>query len=157
MGQQSWFIGSLRTPNIFVYSCFLLGGGRRASPKPPKASPKPPKASPKHPQSLPKHPQSIPKASQSLPKAFPDYPKLSERLPRRLQSQNTIQLWYSHGATANFEDETTNEIWRPYTVRGNIAFKISLEEKLLFSSLISKNGRQGRGQSQIFFKVFPPN
>ena len=54
LGQQSWFIGSLRTPNIFVYSCFFVR--RRASPKPPKASPKLPKAS-----------QSIRRVSQSLP------------------------------------------------------------------------------------------
>ena len=70
MGQQSWFIGSLRTPNIFVYSCFFArrraAGIPKASQSLPKASqslPKPPKASPK----LPKASQSIRRVSQSLP------------------------------------------------------------------------------------------
>ena len=82
MGQQSWFIGSLRTPNIFVYSCFFCsaaGGGHPQSlPKLPKASPKPPKASPKHPQNLPKPPQSFPKP----PTAFAESPRVSQR-PKR--------------------------------------------------------------------------
>ena len=65
MGQQSWFIGSLRTPNIFVYSCFCCsatGGG--------------------NPQSLPKLPQSLPKTPQRLPQRFPKLPKASQSLPK---------------------------------------------------------------------------
>ena len=65
LGQQSWFIGSLRTPNIFVYSCFFVrrraAGIPKASPEPPKASPKLPKAS----QRLQKHPQSLPETKKS--------------------------------------------------------------------------------------------
>ena len=105
MGQQSWFIGSLLTPYIFVYSffCSAAGGGPPQSlPKPPQSLPKPAKASPKHSQSLPKPPQSLPKASQSLPKASPDYPKLSKRLPRRLQSRNTHNCYIPHDYQANF-------------------------------------------------------
>ena len=63
MGQQSWFIGSLLTPNIFVYIGGRREGGRRRTP--PKASPKTPNASSKPPQSLPKLPQSLPRPPQT--------------------------------------------------------------------------------------------
>ena len=102
MASRAGLSGVCSLPTFLYIVVFLFGGGRRASPKPPKASPKPPKASPKHPQSLPKHPQSIPKASQSLPKASPDYPKLSKRLPRRLQSRNTHNCYIPNDYQANF-------------------------------------------------------
>ena len=95
MGQQSWFIGSLFTSNIFVCCCFFV---RRRAAGIPKASQSLSKAS----QSLPKPPQSLPKASQSLPKASPDYPKLSKRLPRRLQSRNTHNCCIRNDYQANF-------------------------------------------------------
>ena len=83
MGQQSWFIGSLRTPNIFVYS-FV----RRRAAGIPKASQSLPEASqslPKHAQSLPKLPKASPKppkASQSIPKASQKLPKASPKPPQ---------------------------------------------------------------------------
>ena len=80
--------GVCSLPTFLYIVVFLFGGGRRASPKPPKASPKPPEASPKHPRSLPKHPQSIPKAFQSLPKASPAYPKPPE--PQKPNKKRTF-------------------------------------------------------------------
>ena len=77
-GQQSWFIGSLLTPYIFVYSffCSAAGGG------PPQSLPKPPQSLPKHPQSIPKASQSIPKASQKPSKAFPKPPQITPSFQR---------------------------------------------------------------------------
>ena len=76
MGQQSWFIGSLRTPNLFVYSCFCCsatGGGN------PQSLPKLPQSLPKTPQRLPQRLPKLPKASQSLPKGSP---RVSQSLPK---------------------------------------------------------------------------
>ena len=83
MGQQSWFIGSLLTPYIFVYSlfCSAAGGG------PPQSLTKLPQSLPKHPQSIPEASQSIPKASQKLSKAFPKLPQITPSL----QSQKNLK------------------------------------------------------------------
>ena len=103
MGQQSWFIGSLFTPNIFVYSCFFVRRRAPGIPKAsqslpkasqsiPKASPKPPKASPKHPKSLPKPPQSLPRLPQALKEA-PQTPPEPKCDPIMLLPPGDIQLW----------------------------------------------------------------
>ena len=94
MGPLKRLIGSLHTPNIFVYSCFFVrrraAGIPKASQSLPKASQRLPKASqslPKPPQSLPKHLQSIPKASQSLPKASQSLPEHPQSLPESPRDQ----------------------------------------------------------------------
>ena len=102
-GQQSWFIGSLFTPNIFVYSCFFV---RRRAAGLPKASQSLPKAS----QSLPKHPQSIPKASQSLPKASQKPPKASPKPPQITPS-------YQRGSPDASRAETRTIVIFPTTTR----------------------------------------
>ena len=69
MGQQSWFIGSLLTPNICVYIGGRREGGRRRTP--PKASPKPPQTTPHYPRGSPEasRPQKAPSEYLDLPKA----------------------------------------------------------------------------------------